>query len=57
MKYIDAFVFITLGPISLCSSLFIIFTFYKYKEMREQPGDIFLWISISELILAIHWIN
>jgi len=76
MHIIDAFVFVIMGPISAASSTFIIFTFIKYKKMRERPGgflilikffyifnyfktknntkDIFLGISISELILSTH---
>lgn len=40
MHIIDAFVFVIMGPISAASSTFIIFTFIKYKKMRERPGGL-----------------
>ncbi|KRX00481.1 hypothetical protein PPERSA_03214 [Pseudocohnilembus persalinus] len=54
---LDRVIILVLGFFSCLSSLFIMVTFYKYKECRKQPGDIILAISISELILNIHWIS
>ena len=33
----------------------IIITFCMYPKVRKMPGEIILCISISELILSIHW--
>lgn len=38
-------------------ALFIILTFITYSNTRKAPGDIILAISISDLILCLHWIS
>lgn len=55
LRWEDSIIVMILGCLSLVSTSFVIITFILYKEMREPPGDILLGISISELILTIHW--
>lgn len=53
---IDKWVFVCLAPFAILSTLFIIITFIKYPTTRKPPGDIILAISVSDLILSLHWI-
>ena len=55
MHWIDAIVFIIGGVLALFLSATVIFSFIKYKKMREPPGDLFFAISISEFFLTCHW--
>ncbi|EAS00927.2 phosphatidylinositol 4-phosphate 5-kinase (macronuclear) [Tetrahymena thermophila SB210] len=57
LHIIDQYAFIILSPISIISNLIIIILFLKYKESRKQPSDIIFFISISDLILSIHWFS
>ncbi|KAL4488388.1 hypothetical protein ABPG72_019238 [Tetrahymena utriculariae] len=57
LHIIDQYAFLILSPISIISNLIIIILFLKYKESRKQPSDIIFFISISDLILSIHWFS
>ena len=35
----------------------LIYGFYKFKELRRQPGDIILGIAVSDFVLALHWLS
>lgn len=55
LKFIDALIFVIFGPIAAICCILLILSFIMYPELRNQPGDILLAISISELVLSIHW--
>jgi 1-phosphatidylinositol-4-phosphate 5-kinase len=50
------YIFLFTTPFSISFSLFIIWTYFKYKECKIQPGDLMLGISISDFVLSIHWL-
>lgn len=49
------YLFIILTPITFVLSLAILITWWKIKECRKPPGDLFLWITLGDLIYSIHW--
>ena len=53
---IDRYLMISLGPIAVLCSLFIILTFLIFGATRHQPQDIIFGISLSDFFLSIHWI-
>ncbi len=48
-------VFIIGSPIVMIFSSIVIYTFFKIKDCRKPPGDLFLIISMSDFVLAVHW--
>jgi len=52
----DRYIFWIGGLITILATSFVIFSSYKHKELRKQPGDLILGIVASDWILAFHWI-
>ena len=53
--WIDAIILVIFSPLALIAISILIISFIKYPQLRKQPGDLILAISISEFILCCHW--
>ena len=42
------------GLAAMFTTFLAILAFYRYKQMREQPGDIIFCLSVSDFILSLH---
>ena len=51
----DTFTYLLICPFSMLASLLLLVAHIAYKELRKQPGDLIIMISLSELVLAAHW--
>ena len=49
------YVFLFGSPVVMLVSSVVVYTFFKIKDCRKPPGDLFLIISISDFILGAHW--
>lgn len=51
----DAYSYLIIGSISSLTSLLMLLAHLGWKELRRQPGDLILMISLSELGLSVHY--
>lgn len=55
IDWVSRSAFLFVAPVSAYLSLLLIIGFFKFKSMRERPGDLILGISVSNFILCIYW--
>lgn len=48
--------FVILAPICAFLALLMLIIHVSFRPLRESPGDIIIAISISDFLLAVHWI-
>ena len=53
----DRYIFFIGCPLVLIATSTLIIGSLKFKELRQQPGDIILGIAVSDFILALHWLS
>lgn len=52
----DTWTFLIIGPVSAAASLILLVAHILSKELRKQPGDLIMMISLAELGLSVHFI-
>lgn len=52
----DTYSFLIISPFAILTSLILVIALFLKKELRKQPGDLILMISISELFLSIFYL-
>lgn len=53
----DTYSFLIIGPISALASFVLFFAHVISKELRKQPGDLILMISLCEFVLSMHYVS
>jgi hypothetical protein len=57
LKSIEVYTYLIIGSMSTITSLLFLISHIRIKQLRQQPGDLILMISLAELILTVHWIT
>ena len=55
LRSADSVIVEVLFPLSLLSSIGILFFYIKFRAVREQPGDILLALSIGSVFLLVSY--
>lgn len=51
----DTYMYLFFGPIGIFLSMVLLVIHICFKDLRKQPGDLIVMISLSELLLCAHW--
>lgn len=55
LDHYDSWTYTIFGTLSFFSALLFIILNIKFKESRRFPGNLLIIISLSEMILSLHW--
>lgn len=57
IDHYDAYNYIMIGPLSLIAALSFVALNVFFEKARRFPGNLLIIISLSEIVLCIHWIS
>ena len=52
----DRYIFWIGGAITFFVTTFILLGYYRYQELRKQPGDLIMGIALSNVFMSIQWL-